>query len=151
AAATSIAVALRGSGQPRADTVPQIDLTEEQKRPPNPLIEEDPLPTGNALHRAIIALGIRLKTVADLEAPRVLSRWARFIEALRSAWGWLASWFVRTPEEYEVLRVWVPTFLKVQRERAKQELAKTILNPAEGEGARRSAACALTSITGRDF
>jgi phospholipase C len=147
----SIGAALHGSGVPRSDTAERIDLTADQLRPPDPALEEETGQSCNALHRAILALGQRLKAEADWEAPRVLSRWARLVEWLRQAWGWVAKWFVAAPDEFEALCVQLPKFLAVQKAKATQELAQTVVNTAVGEPAREQAVQALETITGQDL
>jgi hypothetical protein len=149
AAAASIGSALLRSGPPRSDTVERIELTAEQLRPPDPAVEEETARSRNALHRAIIALGLRLKAQADLDAPRALSGGAQVLERLRQVWERVAKEFVAEPDEFEALRVWLPTYLAVQRATAIQELAQTALSLATESSARLRALRTLETITGR--
>jgi hypothetical protein len=128
-----------------------MELTAEQLRPPKPAVEDETARSQNALRQAIIGVGLRLKAQADLEAPRVLSRGARVLEWLRRVWGWATKRFVAAPDEFEVLRMWLPSYLAVRRAKTIQELARTAVNPATEPSARQGALQTLETITGRDL
>jgi phospholipase C len=147
--ANNIGEAIRES-VPRTDTVEKIELTADQQRPPDPQVEEEAAGVVNALHRSLILFGQHLKNLADLEAPRVLSHWARLIEWLRLAWVRLWKPFARRPNEFELVQAHVPKFLKVQKQKAVQELQQAAADPAAGEEDRQKAAKMLRTITGAE-
>jgi phospholipase C len=147
--ARSIGEALRTAGPPRADTVARIELTADQLRPPDPDVEQEAVAHVSSLHRALAAFGQHLRTEADLEAPRVLSWWARLVEAVRR--GFVRLWGKASalgPEEVELAHVSVPAFLKVQKEKAARQLTAELQDPAAEEGNRRRAARILETIMG---
>jgi hypothetical protein len=105
----------------------------------------------NALHRSIIAFGQYLKTQVDLEAPRSLSRAARFLMWLKERWVGFCKLFVTHPGQYEAVHLHVPAFLMVQKVKALGQLKEKILHPSTDAKERHKAMKVLGTIMGQDL
>jgi len=167
-AATSIGVAIR-TGEPiRENTLERIELTADQLAPPDPGREEQAADVETAHHKALAAMWPYTKAEADERLPRISTAIARFFEAIKDVFDYLARFFYGeatamsiSPSQpdhisgkqgkWAVLHQHFAVFLSHQKTMSVSVLAGKIRDVSLPLPEREHAVRALASLTGRKF
>jgi len=156
AEATSIAVVLRS--QPREDSLPRIELTEDQLVPPNLEREEQAIADNSTHDQALTKLRDFIGLELDEAAPKIYATVSRLVEAIK-------SWCRPAPGPFDIsfaepdklgtsdvsVKDDIATALMTKKKESVAILAQHVRDAHLPDARRRHAAQTLEIISGRRF